>query len=185
MRDDDVPTTTDRGHRRRCRPMTPNDGGDSPRPPSRWSSGRPPAPPAAARVSRLPVRRCRALAVSGVLGWQLWQEHQIAPGLGERPSGRRSPTPRCSPASTPTRSTRTSTGVLDGATGEFKDMYSQSSVRAAPAADRQQGDRARCRRRVGGAVGVEEQGRRAAVRRPVGVQHRSFPIRASTAAGSR
>lgn len=67
------------------------------------------------------------LAGAGLLGWQLWQQHQVARAGDEA----RQAAVTYAQILTSIDSTKVDENfaqVLDGATGEFKDMYSQSSV---------------------------------------------------------
>lgn len=68
-----------------------------------------------------------SLATSGFLGWQLWQDHQVTR------AGQQAQTAAVQYAQVLTsidsaRVDENFNQVLDGATGEFKDMYSQSSM---------------------------------------------------------
>jgi len=77
--------------------------------------------PAAAGVS------AALLAATGALGWQVWQQHQIKSASLEAQRAAVS----YAQVLTSIDSNRVDENfkdVLDGATGEFKDMYSQSSV---------------------------------------------------------
>ena len=71
--------------------------------------------------------------------------------------------------------------VLDGATGEFKDMYSPVERGTAPIAYREQGDCPRFGHRRRGAVGVQDKAVVLLVDQSVSTQ--SFPTRGLTAAG--
>ena len=67
------------------------------------------------------------LAATGALGWQVWQQHQIAKASQEAQRAAVS----YAQVLTSIDSNKVDENfkeVLDGATGEFKDMYSQSSV---------------------------------------------------------
>jgi Mce-associated membrane protein len=67
------------------------------------------------------------LASTGALGWQVWQQHQIAKASQEAQRAAVS----YAQVLTSIDSNKVDENfkdVLDGATGEFKDMYSQSSV---------------------------------------------------------
>lgn len=59
------------------------------------------------RRSVLPLLLVASLAVSGFLGWRQWQEHQVK-AAGEQAQQAAIAYAQCSPASIPTRSTRTS-----------------------------------------------------------------------------
>lgn len=79
------------------------------------------------RRSILPVLLIAALAVSGFLGWKQWQEHQI------KVAGQQAQQAAIAYAQVLTSIDSNKVDenfrqVLDGATGEFKDMYTQSSV---------------------------------------------------------
>ncbi|OBH25155.1 hypothetical protein A5692_03495 [Mycobacterium sp. E342] len=80
------------------------------------------------RRSVLPALLVAALAVSGFLGWRLWQEHQV------KLAGDQAQQAAISYAQVLTSIDSNKVDdnfrqVLDGATGEFKDMYTQSSVK--------------------------------------------------------
>ncbi|OBI11762.1 tetratricopeptide repeat protein [Mycobacterium sp. E2497] len=80
------------------------------------------------RRSVLPALLVAALAVSGFLGWRLWQEHQV------RLAGDQAQQAAIAYAQVLTSIDSNKVDdnfrqVLDGATGEFKDMYTQSSVK--------------------------------------------------------
>ncbi len=67
------------------------------------------------------------LVASGILGWQVWQQHQIKTASTEAQRAAVS----YAQVLTSIDSNKVDENfkdVLDGATGEFKDMYSQSSV---------------------------------------------------------
>ncbi len=79
------------------------------------------------RRSVLPVLLVAALAVSGVLGWKQWQYHQT------QQAGQAALQAAITYAQVLTsvdsgNVDQNFRDVLDGATGEFKDMYTQSSV---------------------------------------------------------
>jgi Mce-associated membrane protein len=79
------------------------------------------------RRSVLPALLAAALAVSGFLGWKQWQEHQ------EKQAGQQALQAAIKYAQVLTSIDANNVDqnfhdVLDGATGEFKDMYTQSSV---------------------------------------------------------
>jgi Mce-associated membrane protein len=80
-----------------------------------------------ARRSVLPLLLVASLAVSGFLGWKLWQEHQV------KLAGQQAQQAAVTYAQVLTSIDSNKVDdnfrqVLDGATGEFKDMYTQSSV---------------------------------------------------------
>ena len=79
------------------------------------------------RRSLMPLLLVASLAVSGFLGWKQWQEHQI------KQAGEQAQQAAISYAQVLTSIDSNNVDqnfrqVLDGATGEFKDMYTQSSV---------------------------------------------------------
>jgi Mce-associated membrane protein len=79
------------------------------------------------RRSALPLLLIASLAVSGFLGWKLWQHHQV------ELAGRQAQQAAIAYAQVLTSIDSNKVDenfrqVLDGATGEFKDMYTQSSV---------------------------------------------------------
>jgi Mce-associated membrane protein len=79
------------------------------------------------RRSILPVLLIASLAVSGFLGWKQWQEHQV------KVAGQQAQQAAIAYAQVLTSIDSNKVDenfrqVLDGATGEFKDMYTQSSV---------------------------------------------------------
>jgi Mce-associated membrane protein len=79
------------------------------------------------RRGALPLLLVASLAVSGFLGWKQWQEHQI------KQAGQQAQQAAIAYAQVLTSIDSNNVDqnfrqVLDGATGEFKDMYSQSSV---------------------------------------------------------
>jgi Mce-associated membrane protein len=80
-----------------------------------------------ARRSVLPLLLVASLAVSGFLGWKQWQEHQVKlAGQQAQQAG-----VAYAQVLTSIDSNKVDENfrqVLDGATGEFKDMYTQSSV---------------------------------------------------------
>ena len=80
-----------------------------------------------ARRSVLPLLLVASLAVSGFLGWKQWEEHQV------KLAGRQAQQAALAYAQVLTSIDSNKVDenfrqVLDGATGEFKDMYTQSSV---------------------------------------------------------
>jgi len=79
------------------------------------------------RRGLLPVLIAVSLAANGLLGWQLWQEHQA------RQAGQQALQAAVTYAGALTSLDANNVDqnfreVLDGATGEFKDMYTRSSV---------------------------------------------------------
>ncbi|KLO41610.1 hypothetical protein ABW17_13670 [Mycobacterium nebraskense] len=79
------------------------------------------------RRGALPLLLVASLAVSGFLGWQQWQEHQV------KLAGQQAQQAAITYAQVLTSIDSNKVDenfrqVLDGATGEFKDMYTQSSV---------------------------------------------------------
>jgi Mce-associated membrane protein len=79
------------------------------------------------RRSTLPLLLIASLAVSGFLGWKQWQEHQ------DKLAGQQAQQAAVAYAQVLTSIDSNKVDenfrqVLDGATGEFKDMYTQSSV---------------------------------------------------------
>lgn len=68
-----------------------------------------------------------ALAASGVLGWLLWQEREVA-RAGEQAQQAAVAYAQILTSIDSSKVDENFDQVLDGATGEFKDMYSQSSV---------------------------------------------------------
>lgn len=79
------------------------------------------------RRSVLPVLLVASLTVSGLLGWRQWQEHQV------KIAGQQAQQAAVTYAQVLTSIDSNNVDqnfrqVLDGATGEFKDMYTQSSV---------------------------------------------------------
>ncbi|MGY4711717.1 DUF3329 domain-containing protein [Mycolicibacterium sp. CBM1] len=79
------------------------------------------------RRSILPILLIASLSVSGLLGWKLWQEHQAEQaGQAALQAALKYATVLTSVDST--NVDQNFRDVLDGSTGEFKDMYTQSSV---------------------------------------------------------
>ncbi len=79
------------------------------------------------RRAVLPLLLVASLSVSGLLGWKLWQEHEV------EVAGRQAQQAAIAYAQVLTSIDSNKVDenfrqVLDGATGEFKDMYTQSSV---------------------------------------------------------
>jgi Mce-associated membrane protein len=79
------------------------------------------------RRSVLPVLLVASLAVSGFLGWKQWQEHQIKQA-GEQAQQAAINYAQVLTSIDSNNVDQNFRQVLDGATGEFKDMYTQSSV---------------------------------------------------------
>ncbi|WP_139825794.1 tetratricopeptide repeat protein [Mycobacterium parmense] len=79
------------------------------------------------RRGALPALLVASLAVSGLLGWRQWQEHEV------KLAGQQAQQAAIAYAQVLTSIDSNKVDenfrqVLDGATGEFKDMYTQSSV---------------------------------------------------------
>ncbi|SPM36341.1 hypothetical protein MRAB57_4182, partial [Mycobacterium rhizamassiliense] len=79
------------------------------------------------RRAILPVLLVASLSVSGFLGWMQWQDHQV------KVAGQQAQQAAIAYAQVLTsidsnKVDENFRAVLDGATGEFKDMYTQSSV---------------------------------------------------------
>lgn len=68
-----------------------------------------------------------ALAGSGFLGWKLWQQHQVSEAGRQAQQAAVAYTQVLTSVDSD-KVDENFNQVLDGATGEFKDMYSQSSV---------------------------------------------------------
>lgn len=68
-----------------------------------------------------------SLAASGFLGWQLWQDHQVTRS-GEQAQAAAVQYAQVLTSIDSAKVDENFNQVLDGATGEFKDMYSQSSM---------------------------------------------------------
>ena len=79
------------------------------------------------RRSALPLLLVASLAVSGFLGWRQWQEHQIKQA-GEQAQQAAINYAQVLTSIDSNNVDQNFRQVLDGATGEFKDMYTQSSV---------------------------------------------------------
>ncbi len=75
----------------------------------------------------LPALLVASLAVSGFLGWKQWQEHQIHQA-GEQAQQAAIAYAQVLTSIDSNNVDQNFRQVLDGATGEFKDMYTQSSV---------------------------------------------------------
>lgn len=80
------------------------------------------------RRSVLPVLVIAALAVSGFLGWRQWQDHQLKLA-GEQAQQAAIAYAQVLTSIDSNKVDDNFKQVLDGATGEFKDMYTQSSVK--------------------------------------------------------
>jgi hypothetical protein len=80
------------------------------------------------RRSALPALLVAALAVSGFLGWRQWQEHQLKVA-GEQAQQAAIAYAQVLTSIDSNKVDENFKQVLDGATGEFKDMYTQSSVK--------------------------------------------------------
>jgi Mce-associated membrane protein len=78
-------------------------------------------------VSALAVIFVAALGLSGFLGWTLWQEREVT-RAGEQAQQAAVAYAQILTSIDSGRVDENFDQVLDGATGEFKDMYSQSSV---------------------------------------------------------
>lgn len=79
------------------------------------------------RRSILPLLLIASLAVSGFLGWKQWQEHQVKLA-GEQAQQAAIAYAGVLTSIDSNKVDENFRQVLDGATGEFKDMYTQSSV---------------------------------------------------------
>lgn len=80
------------------------------------------------RRSVLPALLIAALAVSGLLGWRQWQDHQLKVA-GEQAQQAAIAYAQVLTSIDSNKVDENFKQVLDGATGEFKDMYTQSSVK--------------------------------------------------------
>lgn len=80
------------------------------------------------RRSALPVLLVASLAVSGYLGWRQWQDHQVK-AAGEQAQQAAIAYAQVLTSIDSNKVDENFKQVLDGATGEFKDMYTQSSVK--------------------------------------------------------
>lgn len=80
------------------------------------------------RRSALPALLVASLAVSGFLGWRQWQEHQVKLA-GEQAQQAAIAYAQVLTSIDSNKVDDNFRQVLDGATGEFKDMYTQSSVK--------------------------------------------------------
>jgi Mce-associated membrane protein len=79
------------------------------------------------RRSIVPSLLVASLAVSGFLGWKQWQEHEIKQA-GEQAQQAAIAYAQVLTSIDSNNVDQNFRQVLDGATGEFKDMYTQSSV---------------------------------------------------------
>lgn len=79
------------------------------------------------RRSALPLLLIASLSVSGFLGWKLWQEHE-AKVAGQQAQQAAIAYAQVLTSIDSSKVDDNFRAVLDGATGEFKDMYTQSSV---------------------------------------------------------
>lgn len=79
------------------------------------------------RRGALPLLLVASLAVSGFLGWKLWQEHEVK-AAGEQAQQAAIAYAQVLTSIDANKVDENFRQVLDGATGEFKDMYTQSSV---------------------------------------------------------
>jgi len=79
------------------------------------------------RRSILPLLLVASLVVSGFLGWMQWQEHQITQA-GQQAQQAAIAYAQVLTSIDSNNVDQNFRQVLDGATGEFKDMYTQSSV---------------------------------------------------------
>lgn len=80
------------------------------------------------RRSILPLLLVASLAVSGFLGWRQWQDHQVKVA-GEEAQQAAIAYAQVLTSIDSNKVDENFRQVLDGATGEFKDMYTQSSVK--------------------------------------------------------
>ncbi|MEE2854967.1 MAG: tetratricopeptide repeat protein [Actinomycetota bacterium] len=80
------------------------------------------------RRSVVPALLVASLAVSGYLGWQQWQDHQVK-AAGEQARQAAIAYAQVLTSIDSNKVDENFKQVLDGATGEFKDMYTQSSVK--------------------------------------------------------
>lgn len=80
------------------------------------------------RRSVLPVLLVASLGVSGFLGWRQWQDHQVKLA-GEQAQQAAIAYAQVLTSIDSNKVDDNFRQVLDGATGEFKDMYTQSSVK--------------------------------------------------------
>lgn len=80
------------------------------------------------RRSILPLLLVASLAVSGFLGWRQWQDHRVTLA-GEQAQQAAISYAQVLTSIDSNKVDENFRQVLDGATGEFKDMYTQSSVK--------------------------------------------------------
>ncbi|WP_370333031.1 DUF3329 domain-containing protein [Mycolicibacterium hippocampi] len=78
-------------------------------------------------VAAVAVLIVGGFGTSGLLGWQLWQDRQVA-RAGEQAQAAAVEYAQVLTSIDSTKVDENFDRVLDGATGEFKDMYSESSV---------------------------------------------------------
>ncbi|QNI07900.1 DUF3329 domain-containing protein [Mycobacterium kubicae] len=79
------------------------------------------------RRSALPLLLVASLAVNGFLGWKQWQDHQVK-AAGQEAQQAAVKYAQILTSIDSRNVDENFRQVLDGATGEFKDMYTQSSV---------------------------------------------------------
>jgi Mce-associated membrane protein len=79
------------------------------------------------RRGALPLLLVASLAVNGFLGWKQWQEHQVKEA-GQQAQQAAIAYAQVLTSIDSSKVDENFRAVLDGATGEFKDMYTQSSV---------------------------------------------------------
>ena len=79
------------------------------------------------RRSVMPLLLVASLAVSGFLGWKQWQSHQVTQA-GEQAQQAAIAYAQVLTSIDSNNVDQNFRQVLDGSTGEFKDMYTQSSV---------------------------------------------------------
>lgn len=107
-------------------PQTPDEAGESP---DTVAAGD--GKPAPGRRGRIVAAAVIAVfvalvALSGFLGWQLWQQREVAQA-GEQARQQATEYAEVLTSIDSAKVDENFDAVLDGATGEFKDMYSQSS----------------------------------------------------------
>jgi Mce-associated membrane protein len=79
------------------------------------------------RRGAIPLLLVASLAVNGFLGWKQWQEHQVKEA-GQQAQQAAIAYAQVLTSIDSSKVDENFRAVLDGATGEFKDMYTQSSV---------------------------------------------------------
>jgi Mce-associated membrane protein len=79
------------------------------------------------RRGALPLLLVASLAVNGFLGWKQWQDHQVKEA-GQQAQQAAIAYAQVLTSIDSSKVDENFRAVLDGATGEFKDMYTQSSV---------------------------------------------------------